>query len=557
MTELERTPTAWVVVRDRARATANAVGGALTPPVRRIAGAFRGRRVRRLGHALGGIRTARVLAILAAGLIGAWLGILVAGTIHAEVGPVNTSMTLAPSITGQTTVDIAPLGSLSLDSHDAPVDIRVDVTRLNESAAKAIINDPSQLSSLGDNLTDDVRDSLIRLVVRGLLAATLGGLAVGLVLWRRNWRRTLVTGGVAFGLVAGSAGLGAATWNPQSVAEPRFSGLLASAPSVIGNAQNIVQNFGNYEQELAKLVTNVSRLYDTASALPVAPDPSTIRVLHVSDIHLNPAAFEIIRSLLQQYDIDFIIDSGDLTDHGSRPENQFVEEIGSFGVPYVFIRGNHDSLTTQRAVARLRNAVVLDGNTAVVAGLKLIGQGDPRFTPDRSVTANEESVIEMGEQLASKIPFGTPPPDIAIIHDPSAAALLDGRVPLVLAGHTHRRSTRIMESGTRLFVQGSTGGAGLRALETEKPTPIECSVLYFDSTTKRLVAWDDITVSGFGEKNPTSTITRTQAQPEEAGVIPSSSPTPSAMTGSSAPAVSSPSATGSSPSPTPTATSSP
>jgi hypothetical protein len=157
----------------------------------------------------------------------------------------------------------------------------------------------------------------------------------------------------------------------------------------------------------------------------------------------------------------------------------------------------------------------------------------------------------MGERLASAIPFGAPPPDIAVIHDPSAAAPLDGRVPLILAGHTHRRSTRIMQSGTRLFVQGSTGGAGLRALETEKPTPIECSVLYFDRATKRLVAWDDVTISGFGEKNPTSTITRTQAQPEEAGVKPSP--------GESTPASVSPGSTppsGVSPSPTP-ATSSP
>ena len=488
--------------------------------------AFHGRRAHRIGRSLGGVGTARVLGVIAGGLIGAWLGILVAGTVHAPVGPVETSMRLAPSLTGKTQVNIAPLGSLMLDTHDAPIDVRVNVRQLNEQAARAIINDPSRLDTLGEDLAHDVREGLLRLALRSVLVGTIGGVVVGLVLWRRNWRRVLLTGAVAIGAVAGSAGLGAASWNPKSVAEPRFSGLLASAPSVIGSAQNIVRNFGDYEQELAKLVTNVSRLYDTASALPAAPDPSTISVLHVSDIHLNPAAFEIIRSLLQQYDIDFIVDSGDLTDHGSAPENRFVDEIETLGVPYAFVRGNHDSMTTQRGVKRQPNAIVLDGNTATVAGLKLIGAGDPRFTPDRSVTANDESVVEMGERLAAKIPFGKPPPDIAVIHDPTAAAALDGRVPLILAGHTHRRSTRIMQSGTRLFIQGSTGGAGLRALETEEPTPIECSVLYFDRTTKRLVAWDDITVSGLGA-TPTSTITRRQAKPEEAGVNPSGAPSPS------------------------------
>jgi hypothetical protein len=47
-------------------------------------------------------------------------------------------------------------------------------------------------------------------------------------------------------------------------------------------------------------------------------------------------------------------------------------------------------------------------------------------------------------------------------------------------------------------VQGSTGGAGLRALQSQPPTPIECSVLYFDRATRKLQAWDDITVAGLG-----------------------------------------------------------
>ena len=49
-----------------------------------------------------------------------------------------------------------------------------------------------------------------------------------------------------------------------------------------------------------------------------------------------------------------------------------------------------------------------------------------------------------------------------------------------------------------MFVQGSTGGAGLRALQSQPPTPIECSVLYFDRATRKLQAWDDITVAGLG-----------------------------------------------------------
>jgi hypothetical protein len=71
-------------------------------------------------------------------------------------------------------------------------------------------------------------------------------------------------------------------------------------------------------------------------------------------------------------------------------------------------------------------------------------------------------------------------------------------VPLVLAGHTHRRE-REMFGSTRVLVEGSTGGAGLRRLEGDEPPPLQCTVLYFDRETRRLQAYDAITVSGLAE----------------------------------------------------------
>jgi len=57
----------------------------------------------------------------------------------------------------------------------------------------------------------------------------------------------------------------------------------------------------------------------------------------------------VIRSLVQQRPIDLIIDAGDITHHGSEPENQFVQAIGGFCIPYVFVWGNHDSVGTEAA----------------------------------------------------------------------------------------------------------------------------------------------------------------------------------------------------------------
>jgi hypothetical protein len=74
----------------------------------------------------------------------------------------------------------------------------------------------------------------------------------------------------------------------------------------------------------------------------------------------------------------------------------------------------------------------------------------------------------------------------------------DGLVPLALAGHTHQRSNEVLEDGTRLMVEGTTGGGGLRAVEDDAPQKVQATVLYLDEETDRLQAWDSITLGGLG-----------------------------------------------------------
>jgi hypothetical protein len=90
-----------------------------------------------------------------------------------------------------------------------------------------------------------------------------------------------------------------------------------------------------------------------------------------------------------------------------------------------------------------------------------------------------------------------------MVHAPGQAGPLDGIVPLVVAGHTHEREVTQLENGTVLMVQGSTGGAGLRALEGEFPEPLTCTVLYVDPATGQLRAYDEITLGGLGETEVT------------------------------------------------------
>jgi predicted phosphodiesterase len=445
----------------------------------------------------------RAVGLVAVVLLGAWLGLLVVGNVRVPVGPMNTTMTLRPSFTGGTKINISPLGALQLDSHIAPVRLDVNVDQLDPERSQALVDHPERLSGLQDEVTEDVGRGTLDLAVRSSVAVVGGATALGLAVYRRP-RRALAAGGLALTLLAASGGTAYATWRPDSVLEPKFSGLLSSAPSLVGNARSIVTEFDVYQKELARLVTNVTKLYDATSTLPAyAPDPSTIRVLHVSDIHLNPASWKIIASLVEQYKVDVIVDSGDTMDHGTAAENGFLDPIEDLGAPYVWVRGNHDSMITQRYLEDLKNVHVLDdGRAKTIKGLRFAGIGDPQFTPDRSKKPGAEQSQELaGARLATSLrdqrTAGTPV-DIAIAHEPSAAREVDGEVPLVLAGHLHHDEMEVLKYGTRLRIEGSTGGSGLRAIEGKHPDPIEASILYFDRDTRHLQAWDEIELGGLG-----------------------------------------------------------
>ncbi|MGW1532785.1 metallophosphoesterase family protein [Streptomyces aureus] len=518
---------ATATVRRMARSTARRAGRALHALARRRPGRTGRRKPPELELAARPNPYTRALGMLCVVLLGAWLGLLAVGDVRVPVGPMNTTMTLRPSLTGGTKINISPLGALELRSHEAPLRLDVDVDRLDPERSQALVEHPERLAGLQDEVVRDVEDGTLDLAVRSCTAVVAGAAALGLAVYRRP-RRALAAGGLALCLLGASGATAFATWNPKSVLEPKYSGLLASAPSLVGDARSIVSEFDVYQKELARLVTNVTKLYDVTSTLPAyEPDPTTIRVLHVSDIHLNPASWKIIASLVKQYAIDVIVDSGDTMDHGSAAENAFLDPIPDLGAPYVWVRGNHDSRETQRYLEHLRNVHVLDDGRAVtVAGLRFAGIGDPQFTPDRSSAPGGDAAEDLaGARLASALrdqrAAGTPA-DIAVAHEPVAARGTDGQVPLVLAGHLHHEEMEIMKYGTRLRVEGSTGGSGLRAVERRYPAPIEASVLYMDRDTHRLQAWDEIRLGGLGET--TAEVSRHLAQENEPGATPSPMP---------------------------------
>jgi predicted MPP superfamily phosphohydrolase len=487
-------------------------------------------------------RIALAVAVITVSLTGVIIGTLLGGHTGTDVGPFRAQMSISPSLGGGTEVDIPPLGSLHLDSHDGPIHLTVKLGSLDQDRTEALIDDPASITTASQSAVDDVTDGILRLGLRTLGVAVGSALVLATVIFR-NGRRVAWSGLLALVMTGSSLGVAAGTVRADALSEPRYEGLLVNAPAIVGDARRIADNYGRYADQLRHLVGNVSRLYTAVSTLPVyEPAANTTRILHVSDLHLNPSSWGMIRTVVQQFDIDAVVDTGDIVDWGSGPETSYVSAIGALEVPYIYIRGNHDSAATAAAVGRQPNAVVLENSTTTVGGLTIAGIGDPRFTPDKTSeqaaadpNSDEPMVpaeIRAGETLTKLIRGSERPVDIALVHDPVTAGPVNGSSPLVLAGHLHRREVRMLEAvpggvPTRLMVEGSTGGAGLRGLEGEEPTPLAMSVLYFDEN-RALKAYDDIEVAGTGRSQVTLERKVVGVEPEPS---PSMSGTPTGPAG--------------------------
>ena len=251
-------------------------------------------------------RVLAAVALVAVTSTGITIGALLGARGASDVGPFRVAFQLSPSTDGGTEIAIPPLGSLFLDSHDGPARLTVRLDSLDQRRTEALLDDPAGLAHAGATAPEDLRDALVRLGLRTLGVSVLASmLLAGLTF--RSVRRVAWSGGLALLVTGGTLGTAALTVRPQALAEPRYEGLLVNAPALIGDAQRIADDYTRYAEQLQRLVGNVGELYATVSTLPIyQAAPDTTRILHVSDLHLNPAAWPMIRTVVEQYDIDLV-----------------------------------------------------------------------------------------------------------------------------------------------------------------------------------------------------------------------------------------------------------
>ncbi|WP_404350703.1 DUF998 domain-containing protein [Phycicoccus jejuensis] len=320
-----------------------------------------------------------------------------------------------------------------------------------------------------EELNTAIRDVALEVVVRFaagaffLVLVLVGGWSV---IRRRRPPRPLVVAAAVAWTVA-TLGTGASmytTYQPSRQTAWRATEVLGTFQQNQGlfdDVESRAIQATPYVRNLLALSTALQQKY-AAGSLESAP---ALRILFVSDLH-GGNQYSLMRSVIETESIDVVVDSGDLVNFGTVAEGEaagMFRGIGSLGVPYVFVRGNHDATSATdtallRRMQRIPNVILLqppgdDYQEVTVGGVTIAGFNDPRWFGDSGTGSRAK---QLPARDAFRTAFtGRTTPDVVVSHEPWAVAGLDAGV--LLNGHMH--STDL--EGNRIQAGTFTGGGPL------------------------------------------------------------------------------------------------
>ncbi len=315
------------------------------------------------------------------------------------------------------------------------------------------------------------RTLVLRFLLGGLLVALLVAAleATFVPLWRRRMPPALRLGRllgpavVATLVAAAFVGIGVRhTYTPSRQVSFATTGLIG----VVEQNKDLLSGVEARAQEVTPYLRNLLALSGALQAkyAPAAADGEpALRLLLVSDVH-DGNTYALMKTIVTEERIDAVIDAGDIVTFG-RPEELdaagIPAGIASLGVPYLFVRGNHDATSTDdqavlNRLAEVSNVVLLQPDAATyremtINGIRIAGFNDPRFFGDsgkNTAEAQKPATAMFRATFADRDRL-----DIAVGHEPSAVRGLNV-ADLLLNGHMHVPALE----GNRIQVGTFTGG---------------------------------------------------------------------------------------------------
>ena len=396
---------------------------------------------------------------------------------------------------GTTQVEIPPLGLIRADTHKTPVKIVVRLENIDFNEIQKMLQEAPDHNQLLEEVSQEINQVMIAFVIKVMALAAVGG-AFGVVLsQRRNpWdfgRGVLIALLITAVLMAGTY----RTYNYGEFRHPQYEGVLRAAPWMVSFAEEALSKIETLGQQLQTVAANLNGLYQQIDQLqPIGNTDQDIRVLHITDIHNNPAAMDFVERVTELFQVDLIIDTGDISDFGTPLESLLLTRLSDTPVPYLFVAGNHDSPEIITQMQSLPGVTVLDG-IIEIHGLRILGVPDPSSA---STAVEPPTTPEISDHAVRimEVLSDTEAVDIIAVHNHRIAHWLAGSAPVIMFGHNHQQLVE-KKSNSVLINSGSTGASGLQGLQSTRPSHYSVSLLHFRPTAEgamTLMAVDSLKV---------------------------------------------------------------
>lgn len=252
------------------------------------------------------------------------------------------------------------------------------------------------------------------------------------------------------------------TYQPARLETFTLTGILGTVQRNAGLLEGVETRAEQVTPYLKNLLALSAALQD--KYVPQALDrPVAARLLLVSDIH-GGNQYPLMKTIIEQEQIDAVIDSGDLVNFGTATEADAVgllQGIASLGVPYLFVKGNHDGRSDVDRelldrLAAVPNVVLLEPDAQTYAiesihGVRIAGFNDPRWFGDDNT--NNSAKQKPAAARFNAAMADQPVPDIVVSHEPAAVKDV-ARAGIRVNGHMHASQLQDSRIGVGTFTGG-------------------------------------------------------------------------------------------------------
>ena len=401
-----------------------------------------------------------------------------AGELTAKVSPAIPG--------GRVMLDLGPFGELSWHTHRTPVDVK---------ASFIIGRNPRALPDL-----EQLRDLRVEFLLRKLPWLALTGMFFGLLLVDGTIRvRGLAAGiGAASAIAAGGLIVGATifTFDAKGLDHPSYRGPIEDAPRVLAILKEIGKDVAGARRNINKVAEGLERLHEQIvdSAAPLDTRP-TVRMLVISDIHNNPLGLLIAQQLVKQFDTPIVLNAGDFTDRGTKPEAELFSRFGALAPRQIVVGGNHEDRPTMDLIRRMKGVTILEHDRTDLVdlgnGITILGDSDPNSYTISSDPFDPTAQAQIPASCAALLGrWQETHPTILMVHDPrqgacAAAEAKKDQQPLVFVwGHTHKQALSV--DGTVLQISDGTSGAN--GIKSNVSGTFGFGLLEFDAETHEVAS---------------------------------------------------------------------